>query len=427
MSRAAIVTVTGLVAAIAATGLAWSAAAALQQDEPEVRRGQSVTICHANGNGNYVQNSPDADSIVSGEGHGGHPEDIIPPFDYPPSGQDEGGHYPGKNWNPQNEAIWKNGCKTPDPPPPGTLRVRKVVVPETAASPNEFSFIVNGQTIPFADGGENQVPLPPGTYDVTEVDAPGFTTTRDNCSGITVVSSQQTPVCTITNTAEASSTATLKVRKVVVPETAASPNEFSFIVNGQTIPFADGGENQVPLPPGTYDVTEVDAPGFTATFQGCSDIELETSQLTDPVCTITNTAESAQVAKLIVRKKVVDSDRPASAFSFTVDGKTTPFEEDGENEVSLQPGTYDVDEVREPGFTTILQGCSDIELTVPQQTPPVCTITNTADEPSPHPFIRSASSSSAWTSWPTAASPRRSATTAKTRPGSRFRSARTTR
>ena len=58
MSRAAILTVTGLVAAIAATGLAWSAAAALQQEEPEVRRGQSVTICHATGNGKYVQNSP---------------------------------------------------------------------------------------------------------------------------------------------------------------------------------------------------------------------------------------------------------------------------------------------------------------------------------------------------------------------------------
>ena len=117
MSRAAILAVTGLVAAIAATALAWSATAALQQ-EPDARRGQSVRICHATGNGKYVENSPDVDSIVSGQGHGGHPEDIIPSFDYPPSGQDPGGHYDGQNWGDEGQAIWDHGCVAPDPPDP---------------------------------------------------------------------------------------------------------------------------------------------------------------------------------------------------------------------------------------------------------------------------------------------------------------------
>ena len=117
MSRAVILAVTGLVAAIAATALAWSAAAAWQQEEPEVRRGQSVTICHATGNGKYVQNSPDVDSIVSGQGHGGHPEDIIPPFTYDPKG-DETGTYAGQNWDDEGQATWDNGCVPPDPPGP---------------------------------------------------------------------------------------------------------------------------------------------------------------------------------------------------------------------------------------------------------------------------------------------------------------------
>ena len=67
-----------------------------QGQEPEARRGQSVTICHASGNGKYVQNSPDVDSIVSGQGHGGHPEDIVRrPRAEPKPG--ESGSYPGQN------------------------------------------------------------------------------------------------------------------------------------------------------------------------------------------------------------------------------------------------------------------------------------------------------------------------------------------
>ena len=113
MRGAAVLTLVAVVAGLAA-GLAW---AGLGQQEPEARRGQSVNICHAAGNGKYVSNSPDADSIVGGQGHGGHPEDIIPPFDYEPKGG-ESGHYPGQNWNDEGQAIHENGCVAPDPPDP---------------------------------------------------------------------------------------------------------------------------------------------------------------------------------------------------------------------------------------------------------------------------------------------------------------------
>ena len=120
MSRAAVLVLTGFIAVFATAALAWSAAAALQQ-EPEVRLGQEVTICHETGNGKWVLQSPDADSIVSENGHGGHPGDIIPPFDYPPSGQDPGGHYPGQHWE-EGEAILDNGCVEPEPPNPRPAR-----------------------------------------------------------------------------------------------------------------------------------------------------------------------------------------------------------------------------------------------------------------------------------------------------------------
>ncbi len=112
---------TGLVAAIAATALAWSAAAALQQEEPEVRRGQSVTICHATGNGKYVQNSPDVDSIVSGQGHGGHPEDIIPPFDYHLEAGTRPATIPARTGTTRGRRSWTTAVSPPTRP---TRRIR---------------------------------------------------------------------------------------------------------------------------------------------------------------------------------------------------------------------------------------------------------------------------------------------------------------
>ena len=108
MRGAAVLLLVGLLAG-AAAGLAW---AGLGQEEPEARRGQSVNICHAAGNGKYVSNSPDVDSIISGEGHGGHPEDIISPFDYEPKG-DETGHYPGQNWNEEGRRSTRTAASLP--------------------------------------------------------------------------------------------------------------------------------------------------------------------------------------------------------------------------------------------------------------------------------------------------------------------------
>ena len=84
---------------------------------------------------------------------------------------------------------------------------------------------------------------------------------------------------------------------------------------------------------------------------------------------------------LIVKKVVVGSNKPPSDFTFTVAGKTTPFESDGENLVALPAGTYTVTEPAVNGFTTTYDKCEGITLSAPQQgAPPVCTITNTAQQ-----------------------------------------------
>ena len=103
-------------------------------------------------------------------------------------------------------------------------------------------------------------------------------------------------------------------------------SDFGFKVNGgPTTAFEADGENELSLDPGTYNVTEEPDAGSPTTTDGCNDITLSVPQAKVPVCTITNTAGPEEPLKLIGRKKVVDSDKPASDFSFTVNGQTTPF------------------------------------------------------------------------------------------------------
>jgi uncharacterized repeat protein (TIGR01451 family) len=128
------VTKRSLALALGAAGLAASAglaAAALHQgpDIPIVRDPTKVTICHATASETnpYVQEQVDDDSIVK-EGHGDHPDDIIPPFSYEEDGETQ--HYPGKNWNAAGEAILLNGCNVPEPPkptPPPALPIQPLV------------------------------------------------------------------------------------------------------------------------------------------------------------------------------------------------------------------------------------------------------------------------------------------------------------
>jgi uncharacterized repeat protein (TIGR01451 family) len=322
--RAVVLALVGIaVVASIAAGLALAARSAgtRQAQEPEARRGQSVTICHASGNGKYVQNSPDVDSIVNGQGHGGHPDDIIPPFEYEAK-PGESGSYPGQNWNADGQAIYDAGCVAspppPDPPPPNCTN----------------------------------------DTELTATDATGATSgSRDQ---------YQTPD-------------TVWVRgKAFPPNTnlaiTVTHRQSGQVMASSTVNSGSGGLH-VQVWDGKNALAGDEGYRVAATSAGCDEGDNFQYRAT---------ATPPPQPKLRVRKVVVGSSTPASAFSFTVNSQTTAFEADGENEVSLPAGTYDVTEPPVAGFTSSSSGCTGIVLSSPQQAVPVCAITNTAT-PAPPP------------------------------------------
>lgn len=60
---------------------------------PDPNANAKVTLCHANnGTNDYSLITVSINAVVKGTGHGGHGDDIIPPFTY------DGGSYAGQNW-----------------------------------------------------------------------------------------------------------------------------------------------------------------------------------------------------------------------------------------------------------------------------------------------------------------------------------------
>ncbi len=176
-----------------------------------------VKICHYTPNG-FVANEPS--KTADAGGHAGHMDgkDIIPPFDYPEQGNTPAGHFDGQNWDAEGQEIYNDGLCNGGPQLElceddsaenygeelpcvysGTLQVVKVVV-GSDADESTFSFQVNGgASTAFETDGQNDLTLSPGSYDVTEVATPGYTTTYNNCDNA-VVTEEGTTVCTITNT-----------------------------------------------------------------------------------------------------------------------------------------------------------------------------------------------------------------------------------
>ena len=71
-----------------------------------------ATLCHATSSETnpYVLITVSHKSIVKGTGHGGHGDDIIPPFTYRPSRDAAPVEYPGKNWDDEGQAVFAAGC-----------------------------------------------------------------------------------------------------------------------------------------------------------------------------------------------------------------------------------------------------------------------------------------------------------------------------
>ncbi len=79
-------------------------------DEDTATGTDKVTLCHFDDETDtYAQISVSVNAILNGEGHAGHTQDIIPPFD----------GFVGLNTDATSTAILNNSCVDPNAPPPG--------------------------------------------------------------------------------------------------------------------------------------------------------------------------------------------------------------------------------------------------------------------------------------------------------------------
>jgi hypothetical protein len=151
-------------------------------------------------------------------------------------------------------------------------------------------------------------------------------------------------------------------------------SDFSFSVNGGAAqPFEADGENQLVVDAGAYTVTEPPVAGYTTSYDNCTNVSIANGGTT--TCTITN---DDQPGTLIVRKVLLNDNggtKVASDFSFTVNGSAAqPFETDGENQLTVDAGSYTVAEPPVTGYAPSYANCTNVS--VANGGTVTCTITN---------------------------------------------------
>jgi|GEM_PF-5534632 len=264
-------------------------------------------------------------------------------------------------------------------PTTGTLLVQKVVVNDNSGTKvaSDFSFQVNGgSAVAFEADGQNDLTLTAGAYTVTEVADAGYNTTYS--AGCTAgVSVGLTTTCTITNNdvpPPPPTQGSVTVTKVVTNDNGGTAVVSNFTLKVGDTNVTSGAANN--FNPGTYVISETGTSGYTASYSGaCAN---ENHQITVVAgetynCTITN---NDQAGTLIVKKVIVGGSALASNFSFQVNGGlATAFEVDGQNDLTVNAGTYGVTEVPVSNYTASYENCSGLSVTNGGTT--TCTITNT--------------------------------------------------
>ena len=278
-----------------------------------------------------------------------------------------------------SDIVLDNGesatCKITNDDQQGTLTIEKRVVNDDGGTKvaSEFSFQVNGGTATtFDDDGTNVLNVDKGTYTVTEVADSGYTTTYSAGCTDNIIGNGQSGSCVITNNDKP---ATLIVEKKLTTDSGSTADvtNFSFTVNdGEAVSFPIGGSVTQTVPAGTYNVSEVAAPGFDTTYDGCANITLVNGGTA--TCTITN---NDQPATLIVTKTVNNTfggTKLVTDFSYSVNGATAVPFEGPQNALTVPAGKYTVTEPATAGYSASLSNCTDIVLA--NGATATCAITN---------------------------------------------------
>ena len=273
----------------------------------------------------------------------------------------------------------------------GTLTVIKNVVNDNGGNATASNF-----TLSVKSGGSHvsgspaagsatgtAYTLPPGTYVVSEDTPPtGYSQTGFsgdcNSSGSVTIANGDSKTCTITNDDESP---TLTLIKSVTNNNGgnAGANDFGISIDGGGV--TSGVANNVSAN-AAHTINEAGLTGYSfVSITGhakCPAVlggSVTLDEGEDVTCTITN---DDQAATLIVKKVVTNDNggtKVASDFSFQVNaGTATAFEADGQNDLTVDAGTYSVTEPPVAGYGTTYDNCSNLQ--IPNGGSATCTITN---------------------------------------------------
>lgn len=236
-----------------------------------------------------------------------------------------------------------------------------------------------------------------GNYSTTAVckDLHGTGTTLASNSSLTGSNTRQLTVsvkadsdvvCTFTNTR---STGNITVTKRVINDNGgqAVATAFPLYVNQTQVTSGAGSSFNSGV---SYAVSENGGPsGYKQTSLTCVDSSTN-SALTNPFtltagqnvsCVIVN---DDQPGTLVVKKLVTNNNggtKSAPNFSFSVNGgAATPFNANGENDLSVNAGTYSVTETADSGYAASYDSCSNV--VIANGGTATCTITNDDVAPS---------------------------------------------
>lgn len=177
------------------------------------------------------------------------------------------------------------------------------------------------------------------------------------------VSSGQDLVCTFTNIRN---TGTLRVVKEVNNNYGGTleKDDFTFSVDGGVaIPFETDGQNDLTVVSGTYNITEPAVPGYAASYDNCSGVDVPYGGTA--TCTITN--EDIPAHLIVIKHVSTDNggSNVANEFTMTINGITAeggnsfPGAESPGTDKIVQPGTYDVTESGPDGYqSTFSDDCT---------------------------------------------------------------------
>lgn len=180
---------------------------------------------------------------------------------------------------------------------------------------DEFSYHIQGGSVDEIVPHDTVIPLPVGTYTIEELVPDGFLKGQwrvnwyaggcdpsgsDEYVGTIEIEESDLGRFNSPLSCEANNQyrpARIPLVKELINDGGgtAKKNDFSFMINGgEPISFNESGIMSLEVEPGTYTITEVEAPGYTTTYQGCVDIELGFEEQSD-TCTITNTYNDGEL------------------------------------------------------------------------------------------------------------------------------------